>query len=611
MLCLNFISGPDDRGQAVSSAGSQAYHACGCMHHQGHGPGLDCPRGITIRSLHGHATSVPVSDNHLEQHSTKDQQCSKQQHSAQQSGVQKRSKQQHSGSHQQRADHSQQRALQLVQSGQSVFITGGAGTGKTHLVNEIVASLRTAHGESFNARVAVCAMTGVASTHIHGTTLHSALGVRPPAFLSDIISRSPRHIKAIRALEVLIIDECSMLSAELFEIIEAMLRLVRKSESPAGGIQLILCGDFYQLPPVSDFPSPLLSWTFSKLRAVHAQLFLNHGFAFQAPAWARCFARKNHVELTHVFRQSDARFVSLLNCIRTGRGAVDATATLNRECNGRLGRVLPTGVEPVQLRAHIRRVDAINASQLKLLSSCEVQSFTATYNLQNKEKETDKALLDDAIMSPASAEKAVSRYKRLKQLAAHVEAAQASGEDTLLLSVSCQVMLLANLSQTHVNGSQGVVERFQPCARELLPVVRFVDGSELVIKRQRVQGYQPGFGQYSRKQIPLKLAYALTVHKAQGVTCDAVSVSLSDIFAPGQAYVALSRVRSMAGLQIVDWDGKVIAVNPAVKAFYESGFQRDGAAWQEFCFLRWGREMSGDELLQRNHHSGKTPAPQN
>lgn len=529
-------------------------------------PGSVCPGIVTTRCLHG-ATAAPLGSMQQDQ----------------------------------RNDQNQQRAMQLVSSGKSVFITGGAGTGKTHLLNCVVAALREEHGSDFDTKVAVCAMTGVASTHINGTTLHSALGIQPPTFFSDVIPQWPRQKKAIRELKVLILDECSMLSAELFELMEAMLRFVRKRKRAAGGVQLILCGDFYQLPPVSDFPSPLTPASAARLRAMHPELFLNHGFAFQAPAWARCIPAENHIELTQVFRQSDARFVSLLKCIRTGEGAVQATATLFRECKRPLGSTPPNGTLPMQLRAHIRRVNAINAGELNLLSGCQELSFTATYTLRKQAAEHDDqaAEHDDEIESTTSSERAHIRSGRVKALAAYSQRLQVAAEDLLQLTVSCQVMLLANLSLTHVNGSRGVVVCFKPQPRtgKLLPVVRFVDGSERLIVCQRVQQFHPGVGQCYRTQVPLKLAYALTVHKAQGVTCDAVSVSLSGMFAPGQAYVALSRVRTMAGLQITDWDGVTVPVNPAVKAFYGSGFRVDGIAWKEFCVRRWGRVMSGDELL--------------
>lgn len=517
----------------------------------------------------------------------------------------------------------QQRVVDMVLAGHNTFYTGSAGTGKTFVTKSIIAALQARYGARFGELVAVTATTGIAATHIGGTTLNSALGIGAPNYMRDfaVMMRADNRAR-IRKWKLLIIDECSMMSAEFLEEMEATLCRVRATgaagaagapAAPCGGLQIVLAGDFSQLPPVTK---PFVD---DATTPEHA--FLNFGYAFQSPAWRRCGMRT--VVLTRVFRQEDDVFVKLLNDVREGRAA--ATNAAMRELVGRCARPLDvkSGIKPTQVFACNRDVDAMNAREMAQLSSPMVRSPAH----------------DDVLVSPAALEASdgprLSLAALTTRLRSHEFFKDCMAAGALQLCEGAQVMLLRNVDVTAarplVNGSRGVVVRFVPKEQVVwelkeqqvaaehattllnlarwkgtqLPVVRFLNGAEAPIMPCKFSTSVHGVGECVRVQLPLKLAWAITVHKSQGLSLDYVRVSLKSMFSCGQVYVALSRARSIEGLEIIEWQNPgCVRTDPAVMRFYrqmaaaaaEAGeaTQTMDASWRRWATAR-GRLLAFDD----------------
>lgn len=582
----------------------------------------------------------------------------------------------------------QRHVLALVASGKNVFFTGNAGTGKSFLMEYIIGRLRIKYGtdEEFRKRVAVTAMTGVAATHIGGQTLNAALGLGVVNKYADFRSmRSPGAAQRIRALHVLVLDECSMLSAEMLEELEHQFRYVRKNALPAGGVQLIFAGDFFQLPPVTRVPSVPASVTTtsgqskplcssSSFRGHHNTnsgnvAFWNFGFAFMAPAWDRC--RFRVVMLRHVFRQKQPFLVDALNVIRrngsSNRDARQALKKIVRACNRPLDEYTKrTGILPTHIFAKNDDVNRTNdANMRRLLEGKEDDGGDCSGRTRKTRSRVELVAADAVLLDAPHAEDAPECHARLLRSEFFRDCVV---QKNVCLCEDAQVMLLRNLDvdNGYVNGSRGVVvgfvdkEKFvrafldprcdrrgscyhrsesssglsRPpaafesfrCAAALerdtdgrgeneecviptplaasttnfrvagadyqqqvptplgadavvpllkswtggaLPIVRFSDGHLRTVLPCRFSVAGAG-GECVRIQIPLKLAWAITVHKSQGMSLDAARLSLKSMFAVGQAYVALSRVRSLDGLEIIDWDVDCLRADPNVIKFYDS-----------------------------------------
>lgn len=413
----------------------------------------------------------------------------------------------------------QQAAVQAFSDGHSFLLTGSAGTGKTSVLSKI---LESAKGCGLTA--GLTAMTGAAALLIGGKTLHSYLGIGlgdDP--VQDIIKRI-RFVKTIssrwKALDLLIIDEVSMLTAELLEKINHIAKVLRHDPRPMGGIQTILCGDFYQLPPVS---------TDKKAK-----------FCFKADSWPAIVPKV--VQLTEIMRQTDPLFQKCLSQIRLGSCPPDVEEVLRSRTTQ---AIHADGIEPTRLYTRNADTDRINQKSLKELNM-PIEEYHSSYSQSTNQ--------------PRHA-KAVERLKNFIDKSAPCV-------DTLKLCLNVQVMLINNMDFDRglVNGSRGVVTSFE----NGLPVVRFLNGIETTIEEHAWSiKDEDSTVTVSKRQIPLKLAYAITIHKSQGCTLDLVEVDIGrSIFEPGQAYVALSRVRSLEGLYILDFDPSRIRAHPEVTAFY-------------------------------------------
>ncbi|XP_034950942.1 ATP-dependent DNA helicase PIF1 [Chelonus insularis] len=399
----------------------------------------------------------------------------------------------------------QNEVLEAVLRGKNIFFTGSAGTGKSYLLRRII-------GELPPDVTTITASTGVAACHIGGITLHQFAGIGLGNSNLECcykLASRPNIAACWRKTKYLIIDEISMVDSQLFDKIEAVARHIRKSDKPFGGIQLILCGDFFQLPPVKKNDEK------SK-------------FCFESESWEKCV--HYNFELRTVHRQKDPTFVQLLNNIRIGRVTDNIKNILKATAKQSIEK---DGILATRLCSHVREVDEINESQLNNL-----EGISKIYIAQDS---------DD------------SMTKTLNQ--------QLSVPGKLILKVGAQVMLLKNININDglVNGARGVVTKFE----NDIPVVQFCSGKVYHVKSEKWTVRIANGNLISRKQIPLKLAWAFSIHKSQGLTLDCVEMNLSKVFDAGQAYVALSRAQSLETLRVIDFNEDQVWVNTNVLQFYK------------------------------------------
>uniref|UniRef100_A0A8C7XP96 ATP-dependent DNA helicase PIF1 n=1 Tax=Oryzias sinensis TaxID=183150 RepID=A0A8C7XP96_9TELE len=398
--------------------------------------------------------------------------------------------------------------LSAVLRGKNVFFTGSAGTGKSFLLKRIMGSLPP-------KSTFVTASTGVAACHIGGTTLHNFAGIgsgSAPLEQCIELAQRPSVLQHWTSCRHLIIDEISMVEAQFFDKLEAVARSVKRSTQPFGGIQLIVCGDFLQLPPVSK----------GKEKA---------SFCFQARCWRKVI--QVNMELTEVRRQTDQNFISLLQAVRLGRVTEEISMKLTTSSYHRIER---DGVLATRLCTHKDDVELTNEDKLQQLPG-SVRLFEAVDS-------------DPELVKNIDAHSPVSRLIQLK--------------------VGAQVMLTKNLDVARglVNGARGVVVAFES-EKKGLPRVRFLCGVTEVLRPERWVFKSASGVHLSRTQLPLKLAWAISIHKSQGMTLDCVEISLARVFESGQAYVALSRARSLEGLRVMDFNPHVVRADPDVLLFYK------------------------------------------
>ncbi|KAL6435605.1 hypothetical protein ACFW04_005507 [Cataglyphis niger] len=402
------------------------------------------------------------------------------------------------------------KVLNAVLGGRNVFFTGSAGTGKSFLLKKIISALPP------DVTMAT-ASTGVAACHIGGITLHQfagiGLGTGTKERCFQLASR-PSVISIWRKTKHLVIDEISMVDGEFFDKIEAVARHIRRTEKPFGGIQLILCGDFFQLPPVCK---------------------INNGakFCFQSEAWQRCI--HFNFELQTVHRQKDEAFVKVLNSIRIGRVTDDIENTLKETAKQ---HIESNGVLATRLCSHVKEADEINEFQLNELKG-ETKIYTA---LDSDNSMTN--MLDQQLPVPGK----------------------------LVLKVGAQVMLLKNININSglVNGARGVVINF----KNDIPIIQLRSGAQYEAKMEKWTIKTTSAALVHRKQIPLKLAWAFSIHKSQGLTLDCVEMCLSRVFDAGQSYVALSRAQSLQSLRVLDFNSQQVWANTTVLEFYKK-FRRN------------------------------------
>ncbi|KAJ5561136.1 hypothetical protein N7535_009333 [Penicillium sp. DV-2018c] len=459
----------------------------------------------------------------------------------------------------------------VVERGKSMFFTGSAGTGKSVLMREIITKLRIKYRKEPD-RVAVTASTGLAACNIGGVTLHSfagiGLGKEPAPELVKKIKKNQKARNRWLRTKVLVVDEVSMVDGDLFDKVEEIARRIRNNGRPFGGIQLVITGDFFQLPPVPDGG-----------RAAT--------FAFGAASWTTCI--QHTILLTNVFRQRDPEFARMLNELRLGNispSTIEAFRKLSRPLDVKdqfdatelYVLLFPTRAE----------VEGANSARMARLSG-EVMRYNAV----------DSGTIQD-----------VQHRDRLLS--------QCMAPPVIQLKKGAQVMLIKNMEDSLVNGSIGKVvafmsedyfdsykendkgfaedatasddERANRARKKLKPMAHKEGSASMARKWPLVSFLQPdgserhllcqpetwkielpnGEVQAQRQQVPLILAWALSIHKAQGQTLQRVKVDLGKVFEKGQAYVALSRAVSQEGLQVTRFEARKVMVHPKVVEFYSN-----------------------------------------
>lgn len=437
----------------------------------------------------------------------------------------------------------QEYALKKFGYGENLFISGPGGSGKTHLIRTIMRDM-----DARSIKYQVCAMTGCAAVLLGNgaRTLHSWSGMGLASGQKEAIIRKMVHHKKAAAemkkTRVLIVDEISMMSKKIFEILDSALRLVKRVEKPFGGIQVIFTGDFFQLPPVGNSSDPETG-----------------NFAFESERWSLTFKIENHILLKHIFRQQDGEYKNILNQIRWGDLDESSIKTLMK-CVKKpvVGDVIPTKLFAVRAKA-----DFVNTRMYDKVESEEI-----IWSIQRKtdlktDLNTGKAIdpFDIAMCLGLSAKEKDAICDSL------MEGNQRVSE--LRLKKGARVMCLHNIAvdQGICNGSQGIIVDFMQSSDTKVPVVLFSNGIRTVIEPVWIQSEEyPCIG---IAQIPLCLAWALTIHKIQGATLAMGEMDLGDsVFEYGQTYVALSRIQSIEGLYLSAFQPRKIKANPLVKEFY-------------------------------------------
>ena len=409
----------------------------------------------------------------------------------------------------------QGQALALLKQGHNVFLTGCAGSGKTYTLNQYYHWLRTEKKLSY-AEVALTASTGIAATHINGRTIHSWAGIGiskeiEPRILKKIVSNR-RIVERIQAAKVLVIDEISMLHRKQFELIEKVVSLCRHSEQPFGGLQVIICGDFFQLPPI---PTKGKQETDQDL------------FCFNSPVWT-----KSHLKvcyLTEQHRIKNGQLNDILNAIRSSSITNIHRETLEKTSEKKYDD------QKLHLFTHNKNVDQLNQQHLHAIRQPLYQFSAVEHGAPDLIKE-----LKNSVLAP----------------------------EILDLKVGAKVLFIKNnLDQGYVNGTQGTVIEFQKDVHnQIYPVVETQN-------HKRIKVYPLTWEMLDEKenviasitQIPLVLAWAITIHKSQGMSLQEANIDLKQTFVDGQGYVAISRLTTIAGLHLMGLSVSALELNSSVK----------------------------------------------
>ena len=398
----------------------------------------------------------------------------------------------------------QEKALAILKSGKNVFLTGSAGTGKTYVLNQYIKYLKER-----KVSVAVTASTGIAATHMNGMTIHSwsGIGIKEQLTTANLKSMASKKYltKNFEKVKVLIIDEISMLHKNQLNLVNTVLQHFKDPLMPFGGVQIVLCGDFYQLPPIGNMGETS-----------------RDKFAFMSEAWVK--ASLNVCYLTEQYRQSDNHLNLILNEIRTGTVSDVSFQQLQDATKNRLD----IEKELTKLYTHNYDVDRVNMEHLLTLSG-SVKTFKAKTKGNKKLVET----LNNSVLAPAD----------------------------LQLKIGARVMFVKNnLEKDYVNGSLGKVIGFTD---EGLPSVKLIYNKKVIKVEPEDWSVIDDNGKTlaSYNQIPLRLAWAITVHKCQGMTLDAAEIDLSKTFESGQGYVALSRLKKLENLKLLGLNEQALKVD--------------------------------------------------
>lgn len=429
----------------------------------------------------------------------------------------------------------QKEAFTILKTGANVFLTGAAGSGKTYLLNEYIRFLK-----SRGIGVGVTASTGIAATHMGGLTIHSWAGIGIARAASDIeirmMAANKRVLRRFTRTDVLIIDEISMLDANRLDLVDRVARLARGNFKPFGGMQVVLSGDFFQLPPIAKVGEPAPR------------------FAYHSTVWKNM--NINVCYLHEQYRQGDRAFLEVLNAIRS--------AAINEGIVSRLRArysAVPVQKRITKLYSHNVNVDAENSRELARLRDTERH-----YRMEMRGVPAIVEALKKGCLAP----------------------------EVLTLKKGAAVIFVKNnFEKRYVNGTLGRVTDFD---EDGFPWVTAFDGRELLAAPATWSIEENGKIVAEIIQVPLRLAWAITIHKSQGMTLDAAEIDLSDAFERGMGYVALSRVRSLAGIKLLGFNEIALQVSPEIISFDRELRKRSEETAREFHNVP---EDAGERYLEK------------
>jgi len=402
----------------------------------------------------------------------------------------------------------QAQALSIMKTGVNVYLTGSAGSGKTHLLNQYISYLK-----EHDINVAVTASTGIAATHMQGMTIHSwsGIGIRENLTKQDLENLEEKKYlwSRLTSARVLIIDEVSMLHAYRLDMVNIVCKKFKRNDLPFGGLQVILAGDLFQLPPIN------------KSGDLNSKDMVIYSNIWQEMKPAICYLTEQH-------RQEDNMFLGILNAIRDGNLMDEHYELLGERYNANLGE----DVFPTKLYTHNKNVDSENIQKLNSIDG-EVKK----YFMQSTGRDVMVEILKKSTLA----------------------------QEELNLKKGAEVMFIKNnLEYGYVNGTRGVVAGFNSMD---LPIVKLYNGKKIEVGLESWSIEENGKIKASLSQIPLRLAWAITIHKSQGMSLDCAEIDLSNTFAYGMGYVALSRVRSLSGVRLIGFKRESLQVDPEVLKF--------------------------------------------
>lgn len=397
----------------------------------------------------------------------------------------------------------QKEALDILKLGHNVYLTGCAGSGKTYTLNKYISYLK-----DNKVKVAITASTGIAATHLGGITIHSCsgMGIKDDLLDEDInaILKKKYLVNKFKKMKVLIIDEISMLHAHQLDMVDKICKAFKRNHLPFGGIQIIVCGDFFQLPPVSRNGKQVV-------------------FAYNSKAWIEADFKVCYLE--EQFRQTDHNLNRILNDIRSNDVTEETVEILMKRHNQKV----ETKEKITKLYTHNINVDLINDAELNKIPGAE----------------------RGYLMEETGIEALVNTLK-----------SNCLAPQRLILKKGALVMFIKNnFDEGYVNGTLGEIIDFD---EDEMPIVQTKSGDKINVKKASWAIEENDRVIAEIKQLPIRLAWAITIHKSQGMSLDSAEINLSKCFEQGMGYVALSRVRSLDGINLTGINNQALRINEEV-----------------------------------------------